>query len=576
MLDNADLFTSAIGDDDADTLKPWKPLTLSREHWPPNYKAVYEWRRLTLMQLHADRKLFKKMEVYYGKNPVDFIMDWMDTYDPRKPAGSKWIPFVLFHRQHEFIDFLSYLRAEQQHGLVEKARDMGATWLAVAYSVWSWRFIASDAIGWGSRKQDLVDEIGNPSSVFEKLRLTIRRLPDIWKPPGLVDKKHLTFEKIINPANGSTIVGESGDDIGRGGRTSLYLVDESAHIERPELNEASLGDTTRVRVDMSSVNGIGNPFWRKRHAGIIWERGKRVEPGYTNVFIMDWRDHPEKTQDWYDRERAKYEREGLLHVFKQEKDRDYSGAISNTIIEKEWLLACIDAHIKVPYLASTAIPDIWGAGLDVADGGIDRNSLSTRQWIIWRTCEQWGERDTGVTARRAIAYCRSRRGIKIQYDNIGVGSGIKAEYNRLVEEKIIYPGDIQLVGWNAGRSVLNPYEHLIPDDEESPTNDAMFGNLKAQAWWSMRTRVYKTFLAVTKGFVYRPDELISLDSSMGAILHQLIDELAQPTRGQNGALKTIIEKRPDGMKSPDLADGGVMMFFPMPDDYGQVIIGGYA
>jgi hypothetical protein len=560
-------------------VKLWKPSPVSHEQWPPDYRAIYAWRIKTLEYLRANPSQIPKIKAYYARNPSDFIMDWMDTYDPRR-IGNKWVPFVFFIRQAEYIDFLHSLRNEQESGLVEKCRDAGVTWLSSGYSVWSWLYIEDDAIGWGSRKEDLVDKIGDPDSIFEKMRLIIRRLPDIFLPAMLIEKKHLTFMKCINPENGSIIAGEAGDNIGRGGRKAMYFKDESAHYERPEKVEAALGDNTRVQVDISSVNGLGNAFWRRRNAGLEWRPGARLEAGYTRVFIFDWRDHPEKTQAWYDTRRARHEREGLLHLFAQEVDRDYSAAISNTIIKKEWVLASVDAHLKIPYLANIAPPDVWSAGLDVADGGIDRNALSKRQWIIWRSCEQWGERDTGVTTRRAVASCRAHKNIRIQYDCIGVGSGIKAEFNRLVDDKVITPDLIRLVPWNAGAGVLFPYERLIPDDDDCPTNDDVYKNLKAQAWSYIARRFYKTWRVIQsikegeKIEIYDPEELISLDSKM-TLLQSLIDELAQPTRGESTDLKTIIQKRPNGMKSPDMADSGVMMFFPMPDDYGTVLSGSY-
>lgn len=560
----------------ADTVKPWKPEPLTADQWPPNYKAVYAWRMKMLAQLRNDAAALASAKAYYAQpgKSAEFIMHWMDTYDPRK-QGNKWIPFVFFLKQADFIQFLDELRRDGEGGLVEKSRDMGITWQACAWSIWSWLFVKDDAIGWGSRKENLVDKIGDPDSIFEKLRLIVKRMPDVWLPKGLKAKDHLTFMKMINPENGSVITGEAGDNIGRGGRKTVYFVDEAAHIERAEKVEAALGDNTNVRIDISSVNGLGNVFHRRREAGVDWRPGARIEPGFTRVMVIDWRDHPAKTQEWYDKRKAKYEREGLAHLFAQEVDRNYSAAVSNTIIPYEWIVACVDAHLTIPYVRehiTDGVPNIWGAGLDVADEGIDRNALAKRQWIIWRDVEEWGERDPGITTRRAIAGCRQHRGIKIQYDCIGVGAGVKTEYNRLVEDKIITPEEIKLVAWNAGAGVQNPYERLIAGDEETPTNKDMFGNMKAQAWWSMRTRCFKTFKAVSENAVYPIDDLISLDSNM-PMLHQVMKELAQPTRGESSGLKTIVNKKPDGTKSPNLADAGIQMYFPVQDDYGQIIVG---
>lgn len=564
-----------------DIIQPWKPVALGHSEWPPNYRSVYAWRMQTLTKLRSDPQLLVSARAYYSTRPKEFIQHWCDTYDPRK-AGSKWVPFVFFDRQASYIDFLMQLRVEQESGLVEKCRDAGATWLSCGYSVHSWLFIDNDAIGWGSRKETLVDKLGDADSIFEKLRLIINRLPDIWRPKGLKAKEHLTFMKCINPENGSTITGESGDNIGRGGRKSMYFKDESAHYERPEKIEAALGDNTNVQVDISSVNGLNNPFHRRREAGIEWQPNIEINKGFTRIFIIDWRDHPEKTQEWYNQRKAKFEREGLLHIFAQEVDRNYSAAVTNTIIPYEYITAAVDAHLRLPILMRRpdAIPDTWTAGLDVADGGIDRNALAKRQWIILREINEWGERDTGVTTRRAIMSVRQHKNIRVMYDAIGVGSGVKTEYNRItIDEKIEAP---KFTAWNAGASVLKPFERIIPGDRDSLTNKDFFGNLKAQAWWSAYTRFYKTWKCVqaleSNGVIpmpaYEADELISLDSTM-PLLQQLMKELAQAVRGQSAGLRVIVDKTPEGTKSPNLADAVVMAYFPVPDNFNHVIVGSY-
>lgn len=555
-------------------LTPWQPRALSHGEWPPNYMGVYAWRMKQLKALRADAKLLDHAKRYYSTRPAEFIIHWMDTYNPRKEKD-KWIPFVFFSRQLDFIQFLEGCRKAQENGLVEKCRDAGVTWLACGYSVHSWLFIKSDAIGWGSRKQDLVDKLGNPDSIFEKMRLILARLPDVWRPKGYDPSKHATFMRFVNPDNRSVIMGEAGDNIGRGGRTSIYFKDESAHYERPEKIEAALGDNTNVQIDISSVNGLGNVFHRKREAGIDWIPGTEPQRGFTRVFVFDWSHHPEKTQIWYDERRAKFEREGMLHLFAQEVERNYSAAIQNTLIPYEWIHAAVDAHKLMRWKDAQGRArigyepaDNWMAGLDVADGGIDRNALSIRQDIVLRSVEEWGERDTGVTARKTIERVRQYPRIRVMYDNIGVGSGIKSEINRLKDENL---ATVQFVGWNAGATVLDPYDRLIPDDDTSPLNRDMFQNMKAQAWWSVRSRFYKTFQHITKGVDYPIDEMISIDSTIPLLL-QLKKELAQPTKGESSSLKTMINKKPEGTKSPNLADSVIQAFFPI-DEQGVAITG---
>lgn len=563
---------------EATGLAEWKPEPLSHEQWPPDYDAVYRWRARTLTRLKADPQVLAAAKRYYSTRPAEFIMHWMDTYDPRRP-GSKWIPFVFFSKQADVVEFIQQLDRDQESGLVEKCRDAGLTWICVAWSDWAWLFKKDYAVGWGSRKEQLVDKLGDPDSIFEKLRLVLQRLPDIWMPERFTWTRHATYMKLLNPENGSVIAGEAGDNIGRGGRKSAYFVDEAAHLERPEKVDSALGDNTNVRIDISSVNGLGNVFHRRRENGVVWTPQQTEYPkGYVRVFIMDWRDHPMKTQEWYDTRRARHEREGLLHIFAQEVDRNYAAAVSNVVIPYEWIASAVDAHIDIPYFAEAYDPEKsrWIAGLDVADDGEDRNSITLREWVIWRHVEEWGERDPGVTARRAINMCRPYRGrIKVMYDSIGIGASVKSEYNRLVDDEgVLDPREVPFIPWNAGAGVVDPYKRIIEDDDESLTNKEFFGNLKAQGWWALRTRFYKTHKARTEGVYYDPDELISLDSNM-PLLEQLKKELAQPTYGPGAQLKMIIEKKPAGTKSPNNADGGMMAYFPLAGDETNVLVGKY-
>lgn len=554
-------------------LVAWKPHALTRDQWPPNYAGVYIWRMQQLTVLRSDAVMLAHARAYYKHRKAEFIMHWMDTYNPRL-KGSKWVPFVLFKRQDEFVQFLEGLDRDDANGLVEKCRDIGATWLACAYSVTCWLFDDDDATGWGSRKQELVDKIGDPDSIFEKMRLIIRRLPEIWIPKGFKARDHATHMKMINPDNGSTITGESGDSIGRGGRKKRYFKDESAHYERPEKIESALGDNTNIQIDISSVNGLGNVFHRRREAGIDWKPGLIIPNEYVRVFVFDWRDHPTKDQKWYDDRKAKAIREGLQHIFAQEVDRNYSAAVQNTIIDYDWISASVDAHIRLKWPVAG---NLWMAGLDVADGGLDRNALALRQWVILRSVEEWGGVDTAVTTSRALAAVRDHKGIRIEYDSIGIGSGVKGEYNRQVREKIITPDVAKLIPWNAGAAVMNPLYHIIMDDMESPLNRDFYYNMKAQAWWSLRTRFYKTWRAVTFGDVYPLDELISLDSAgLGQMLAPLKKELAQPVRGYSQGMKMIVDKAPEGTKSPNLADAVVQAFFPAPEHGGGPLTGNYS
>ena len=532
--------------------------------WPPNYVEVYKSRAERLLRLRASPEHWAGAKEFYKTRPVDFIEDWGTTYDPRIATSEipARLPFILFRRQKEFITFLWDLVRAQENGLIEKSRDIGATWLSCAFSTWLWRFHEGSAIGWGSRKEQLVDKIGDPDSIFEKMRILITGWPrELW-PIGF-NQDCMTYMKIINPENGATITGEAGDNIGRGGRKLIFFKDESSHYERPEKIEAALSDNTRCQLDISSVNGLGNVFHRRREAGIEWTPESGIQKGRTNVFIFDWQDHPLKTKEWYDERRARAVAEGLLHLFAQEVDRDYAAAIEGVIIPAPWVVAAVDAHLKLGFDDS----GLWGAALDVADGGGDLNALAVRKGVILKSVDQWGERDTGVTTRRAVDACKSLQqgGVtfQLQYDCIGVGSGVKAEANRLFDERLI-PKTLQFVPWNAAASVLQPDSNMIPGDPKSPKNKDFYDNLKAQAWWNLRLRFERTWRAINEpGFTWKPDQLISLPSSL-PLLRSLQKELSQATASSSTkSMKLVIDKTPEGTRSPNLADAVVMAFWPV-------------
>ena len=535
------------------------PAPSAREAWPPDYVAVWAQRLDRLRKIQASPALAVGALHYYATRPVEFIEHWCDTYDPRN-AGSgipARLPFILFQRQREFLDFLQSCVADEAPGLVEKCRDVGATWLCCAYSVWSWLFVSGASIGWGSRKEQLVDKLGDPDSIFEKMRMTVRGLPRLFLPSGYDEKTHLPFMKFINPENGATITGEAGDNIGRGGRKTLFFKDESAHYERPEKIEAALADTTRVQIDISSVNGVGNVFHRRRESGIDWFPGAQIEPHKTRVFVFDWRDHPAKSDAWYRQRRARAEAEGLLHLFEQEVNRNYAAAMQGAIIPLDWIKAAIDAHIALGIAEGGG----YGAALDVADDGQDRNALVVRRGIVLTAATEWSARDVAVTARHAVGECAELGPVDLQYDCIGVGAAVKAETNNLRAAGAL-PRRVRLVPWSAAASPQDPDGHVVKGDKESPRNRDFFANLKAQGWWELRQRFYRTYRMREGLATYDHDTLISIDSRL-PLLRQIEKELSQPTADRSAAMKWMVNKTPEGTRSPNIADAAVMVFWPI-------------
>lgn len=532
------------------------------DNWPLDYGVECR-RRLKCVQAAQDNLAFAK--TYYAENPIDFICDFCWTMDPRKvgTGEASVMPLVLFQKQREFILFVMQLLKNQCGGLVEKARDMGVTWTAVALSVWLWLFEDGASVGWGSRKEEYVDRIGDMSSIFEKIRFTVRMLPKFLLPATFKKNEHMGFMKLINPENNSSVVGEIGDNIGRGGRTSLYFKDESAHYAHPVMINTSLSHNTNIEVDISSVNGTGNPFHSRRMAGIDWD-GEIIDKTKTQVLVMPWQSHPGKNQDWYDKLRQFNEDEGTLAGFAQEVDRDYSASVLGTIIKSEWVEAAIG-------LARDFNLDVSGkkrAGLDVADDGIsgDRNALVIVEGLQIEDFQFWGQVDTGVTSMRAYNYSLESGVFEIQYDSIGVGSGVKASFNHMRRVGEL-SDEYKIIPWTASAEVVDPFGFVdkpAPGDlsHQGPKNKDFFQNFKAQAWWAIKKRFHQAWRC-REGLDFDSDNIISINPDIPVNkLRMLVSELSQPVRKESVAGKTMIDKAPKGSKSPNVADAVIIAAYP--------------
>lgn len=474
----------------------------------------------------------------YAASPETFVADCVWVYEPRN-ANKKEptrIPAVLFPRQREFIQWMHERFESKSSAPVEKSRDSGATWMAAAFAVWMWLYHPGSIVGFGSRKEIYVDQKGDLNSIFEKIRSIIRNLPPYVRPKSLNEKVHFNFCRLLNPENEASIVGEAGDNIGRGGRTSIYFIDESAFVERPQMIEASLSATTDVRIDISTPQA-GSLF-------NVWTSTSPIK------FIFDVHDAPWHTPEWLKAKREDMEMKGLGHLFRQEFLRDPTAGIAGQLIPGDWVEAAIGAAAKLGITPSGARI----AALDVADGGADRSSLAMRHGISVFYCKS--RNDVLADGAGLWAYFESLENNieQLRYDSIGVGAGAAAS---LRDKR-----NVKVIGWSASGEVIYPNARF-GDEDSKRTNADMFENAKSQAWWSVRDRFMKTYQRLVLGKMdVKPDDMISLEGSVQE-LRELKTELSQVTYKHNNAGKVVINKAPDGHASPNRADSLVIAFAPV-------------
>lgn len=526
------------------------PLPFPFDFKNPDYVAVFEWRmeRIKRVRQAVDAEVAAKsaptvlpaLRTFYRDNPAQFIIDWGMTYDPRNvrrglPAS---LPFLLFPKQEDLAGwFLERWRAGEP-GLIEKSRDMGVSWLLISLASSLCLFTSELSIGCGSRKAELVDILGDPDTLIEKARIFIAALPQEFRG-SWNRKQHGSYMRLTFPESGSILTGEGGDNIGRGGRQSIYLVDESAHLERPKLVDAALSATTDCRIDLSSVNGTANPF-----------AVKRATLPARQIFTFHWRDDPRKDDAWYAKQCAELD----PVVVAQEIDINYAASVTGVLIPSAWVQAAVGAAQKLGIVPTGA----RRAGFDVADEGRDANAFCGRHGIAVEQVEEWSGEGSDIfkSVQRVFGLCELAGYERFHYDADGLGAGVKGDARVINDERRIEgKREIMVEPFRGSAGVHDPEGELVKER----ANKDFFANYKAQNWWALRIRFQKTFRAIVEGMEYEPDELISLDPNLPN-LGRLTIELSQPTYTLNTAGKVLVDKAPDGTRSPNLADAVAIAF----------------
>jgi len=295
----------------------------------------------------AEKAVCAEDMLYWSDNYV-----W--TYDPRLvgQSGGAYVPFKLWPKQREIARWLLGRIRAAEEGLIEKSRDTGVTYICAAVALHQWLFTPGFKATFGSRKVDYVDKKDNPDSIFAKLRIMLRRLPAHMLPQGFVWSQHDHYMRLVNPHTGAVISGEGGDDMGRGGRSSVYFVDEAAFVPNAETVEKALSGNTDCVIWVSSVNGMGNLFARKRHSILKSHQIARLH----------WRDDPRKDEDW-----ALAKKQSLSDptTWASEYDIDYSASVEGVCIPAAWVESARRLAAMEPRLR--AGNDVM-VGLDVGAG----------------------------------------------------------------------------------------------------------------------------------------------------------------------------------------------------------------
>jgi phage terminase large subunit len=382
-------------------------------------------------------------------------------------------------------------------------------------------------------------------SVYTLLKIQIERF-------GLRDQFHITDNSIRHTGTGSEFMfyglWRHIDEIKSLEGIDICWIEEAHNLtqEQWDILEPTL------RSDASQFWVIFNP---RLVTDFVYRRFVTNTPPDTVKRKINYTENPflsETILKVIEAKRAEDE-DDYRHIYLGEPRQDDD----SVIIKRSWVMASIDAHVKLGLKPSGA----KRVGFDVADSGNDKNASVLAHGIVAIEVDEWkGREDELLKSASRVHNLANINGASITYDSIGVGAFSGAHFKALNEEKRV---NVQYDKFNAGGSVVRPQQRIDPKDPTSPLNGDFYSNIKAQMWWEVANRFRNTFNAVTKGEIVEDDALISISSGCEH-LDELIDELTTPLRDFDNRGMAKVESKKDLAKrdvpSPNKADAFIMAF----------------
>lgn len=264
---------------------------------PKDEAANIKWRQRLRNEARNDPAVRAKLKQACASSFIFWVNAFCFTYHQKwvndngeevaVTGDASHVPFITWKIQDDAALQIINAIERGEDVLIDKSRDMGASWLVIAVFQWFWQFRPNSTFLELSRKELYVDQRGNMDSLFEKHRYMLRMQP-LWLRPKRVRDNAMLIE---NQDIGSSIVGESTNEhAGQGGRKTAILLDEFARVRNGEEIDLATADTSACRIFNSTVNGPSTWYTRIYRD---MNSGKRTG----RIIVLPWEAHPFKGRD---------------------------------------------------------------------------------------------------------------------------------------------------------------------------------------------------------------------------------------------------------------------------------------
>jgi hypothetical protein len=260
-------------------------------------------------------------------DPQYFITEYCQIYDAQ---ALDWIPFELWPEQVNALDLLDH----NQFTIALKARQLGLTWLAIAYALWLMLFRPIATILLFSKREDeavmLLSE--------ERLRGMYMRLPE-WMQCEGIDTDNKTQLKLSNGSIAYSFPTTGGDSY-----TATYVVVDEADLI-PNFNQ--LMRSVRPTIDAGGKLFLVSRADKSKPESEfkkIYQAAKQGLNTWKAIFLP-WFIRPERTQAWYDAQKQDIlTQTGTLDSLREQYPNTDVEALSPNTLDKriapEWLNQC--------------------------------------------------------------------------------------------------------------------------------------------------------------------------------------------------------------------------------------------
>lgn len=277
----------------------------------------------TLAEITAERERRQA-----GSGPVGFIQDYCRIYTPGEIAGV-WAPFRLWDAQ---VDVLQTLHTAQLT-VILKSRQLGLSWLVLAYALWLMLFRPAATVSVFSRRQEEAVYLLGP----ERLRGMFARLPKHLQLPVLTDND--THWQLGNGSVARAFPTTAGDSY----VNTLVIADEFDLVDDQDRLLGAVKPTIDAGGKMILLSRVDKtrpltPFKR------IYQAAQAGRNQWVPIFLP-WSARPDRSPAWYAGQQADIlARTGALDTLFEQYPQSDAEALAPPTLNKRlppaWLLRC--------------------------------------------------------------------------------------------------------------------------------------------------------------------------------------------------------------------------------------------